>query len=68
MAYHFIGNAFTLEIAFGRNISSPQNYEGWIAHITDVILSYCKSPQAKQLDSRKLGPENKKAERSKVPV
>jgi TetR/AcrR family transcriptional regulator len=61
MAYHFIGNAFTFEVAFGRNVSSPENYEDWIAHITDVILSYCKSKPEKHLGSRKLSP--KKAER-----
>lgn len=47
MAYHYISNMFTLEIALGRDISSPEAYDGWQAHILDVVMSYCSnSPTA----------------------
>jgi TetR/AcrR family transcriptional regulator len=41
MAYHFISNSFTLEIALGRELSSEKAREDWANHIFDVILTYC---------------------------
>jgi TetR/AcrR family transcriptional regulator len=52
MAYHFISNSYTLQIALGRDLSSSEAYDAWETHINDVILTYCRNAPE---PSRKLG-------------
>jgi TetR/AcrR family transcriptional regulator len=42
LAYHYISNQFTLKAAFGVDFTSPSRREAWLAHITDMILTYCR--------------------------
>lgn len=54
MAYHYISNMFTLEIALSRDLSSPESYDNWQAHILDVVMSYCSNGAAGETRRRKV--------------
>jgi TetR/AcrR family transcriptional regulator len=41
MAYHFISNSHTLQIALGRSLSSQEAKDGWAAHIRETVIIYC---------------------------
>src|SRR5712691_6215228 len=43
LAYHYISNQYTLKAAFGIDFSAEQRRKAWLAHITDMILTYCQS-------------------------
>ena len=42
MAYHFLSNSYTLEIALGRELSSKKSCDSWALHISEVVLTYCR--------------------------
>jgi len=44
LAYHFLSNSHTLEIALARDFSSEKAHRDWIDHITDMMLVYCRAP------------------------
>jgi TetR/AcrR family transcriptional regulator len=43
LAYHYVSNQYTLKAAFGMDFTSAARRKAWLAHITDMILSYCQS-------------------------
>jgi TetR/AcrR family transcriptional regulator len=43
LAYHYVSNQYTLKAAFGIDFTSAARRKAWLAHITDMILSYCQS-------------------------
>ncbi len=43
LAYHYISNQYTLNAAFGIDFGSAERRKAWLAHITDMILTYCQS-------------------------
>jgi TetR/AcrR family transcriptional regulator len=43
LAYHYVSNQYTLKAAFGIDFRSAARRKAWLAHITDMILSYCQS-------------------------
>lgn len=43
LAYHYVSNQYTLKAAFGIDFTSASRRKAWLAHITDMILSYCQS-------------------------
>jgi TetR/AcrR family transcriptional regulator len=43
LAYHYLSNQYTLNAAFGVDFTTKERRKAWVAHITDMILSYCQS-------------------------
>src|ERR1700742_12543 len=43
LAYHYLSNQYTLNAAFGIDFTAAARRKAWLAHITDMILSYCQS-------------------------
>jgi len=43
LAYHYLSNQYTLKAAFGVDFATRDRRKAWVAHITDMILSYCRS-------------------------
>jgi TetR/AcrR family transcriptional regulator len=48
LAYHYVSNQYTLRAAFGIDFATPQRRKAWLAHITDMILTYCQSDAARR--------------------
>jgi hypothetical protein len=43
LAYNVISNQYTLKMALGIDFTSPKYRKVWLAHITELILSFCRS-------------------------
>jgi TetR/AcrR family transcriptional regulator len=43
LAYHYLSNQYTLKAAFGIDFTAAARRRAWLAHITDMILTYCQS-------------------------
>jgi TetR/AcrR family transcriptional regulator len=43
LAYHYISNQFTLKAAFGIDFTTKDRRKAWLAHITEMIVTYCRS-------------------------
>jgi TetR/AcrR family transcriptional regulator len=43
LAYHYVSNQYTLKAAFGIDFTTKTRRKAWLAHITDMILTYCRS-------------------------
>jgi TetR/AcrR family transcriptional regulator len=43
LAYNVISNRYTLKMALGIDFTSPKYRKVWLAHITELILSFCRS-------------------------
>jgi len=43
LAYNVISNQYTLKMALGIDFMSPKYRKVWLAHITELILSFCRS-------------------------
>jgi TetR/AcrR family transcriptional regulator len=43
LAYHYISNQYTLNAAFGIDFTAKTRRKAWLAHITEMILTYCQS-------------------------
>jgi TetR/AcrR family transcriptional regulator len=43
LAYHYLSNQHTLNTAFGIDFTAAARRKAWLAHITDMIISYCRS-------------------------
>ncbi len=43
LAYNYISNQYTLKVAFGIDLMTKNRREIWLAHITDLILTYCRA-------------------------
>jgi TetR/AcrR family transcriptional regulator len=41
LAYHYISNQYTLKMAFGIDFSAKARQKAWLAHMTEMILTYC---------------------------
>jgi len=55
MAYHYLSNGQTLQIALARDLSSPAAHEAWVEHITETMLCYCRVPEAPAAPPRRRG-------------
>ena len=42
LAYHYLSNQYTLELALGLPLSANESQEKWLAHITDMVIFYCR--------------------------
>jgi TetR/AcrR family transcriptional regulator len=42
LAYNVISNQYTLKMALGIDFTTPKRRKAWLAHITDLILDYCR--------------------------
>lgn len=42
LAYHYLSNRYTLQMALGIDLASDRSSRRWLAHITDMILLYCR--------------------------
>jgi TetR/AcrR family transcriptional regulator len=51
LAYHYISNQYTLKLAFGIDFSSKARQSDWLAHMTDMILTYCTRGAVLPLDT-----------------
>ena len=54
LAYHYVSNQYTLKAAFGIDFAAKARRKAWLAHITDMILSYCQS-EAVRRNVRRTG-------------
>jgi TetR/AcrR family transcriptional regulator len=52
LAYHFISNSYTLQIALATDLTSEAAHKAWLSHITDLVLLYCVHERAKQSGQR----------------
>jgi len=43
LSYNYISNQYTLKVAFGIDLMTKNRRAIWLAHITDLILTYCRS-------------------------
>jgi TetR/AcrR family transcriptional regulator len=55
LAYHYVSNQYTLKAAFGIDFTSKARRKAWLAHITDMILSYCQSEAVRRSVRRAVG-------------
>jgi TetR/AcrR family transcriptional regulator len=55
LAYHYVSNQYTLKAAFGIDFTSAARRKAWLAHITDMILSYCQSEAGVGRNVRRVG-------------
>jgi TetR/AcrR family transcriptional regulator len=46
LAYHYISNQYTLKAAFGIDFTTPARRSAWLAHITEMVIGYCRAPAA----------------------
>jgi TetR/AcrR family transcriptional regulator len=46
LAYHYISNQYTLELALGIALTSEESRESWLTHITDMVVLYCRKEAA----------------------
>lgn len=42
LAYHYLSNRYTLQMALGIDLASDKSCRRWLAHISDMILLYCQ--------------------------
>jgi TetR/AcrR family transcriptional regulator len=42
LSYNYISNQYTLKVAFGIDLMTKSRRAIWLAHITDLILTYCR--------------------------
>jgi TetR/AcrR family transcriptional regulator len=43
LSYNYISNQYTLKVAFGFDLTSKSRRAIWLAHITDLIMTYCRA-------------------------
>jgi TetR/AcrR family transcriptional regulator len=55
LAYHYVSNQYTLKAAFGIDFTSTARRKAWVAHITEMILSYCQSEAAGRRPMPRVG-------------
>jgi TetR/AcrR family transcriptional regulator len=41
LSYNYISNQYTLKVAFGFDLMAKKRRAIWLAHVTDLILTYC---------------------------
>jgi TetR/AcrR family transcriptional regulator len=46
LAYHYISNQYTLNMALGIDFTTRKRRAGWLTYITDLILIYCRIEDA----------------------
>ena len=44
LAYHYLSNQFTLQLALGIELSSDGVRRDWLAHIADMVICFCQHP------------------------
>lgn len=52
LSYNYISNQYTLKAAFGIDLMTKKRRAIWLAHITDLILTYCRAKARRRLPSR----------------
>jgi TetR/AcrR family transcriptional regulator len=55
MAYHYLSNGHTLQIALARDLSSAAAQQAWMEHITAMMLAFCRAPEAAATRRRRSG-------------
>jgi TetR/AcrR family transcriptional regulator len=53
LAYHYLSNQFTLQLALGIQLSSVTSQREWLTHIADMVICFCRFPlqDAKAVDA-----------------
>jgi TetR/AcrR family transcriptional regulator len=46
LAYHYISNQHTLKAAFGIDFTAPERQQAWLAHITEMVVGFCRAEPA----------------------
>lgn len=54
LCYHYLSNQYTLEIALGRNLTSEQSRQGWLDHVTNLILLHCAADPTAMIANKKV--------------
>jgi len=54
LAYHYISNQYTLNMALGIDLMTRKHQAAWLTYITDLILGYCCAKAAKKTTRRQL--------------
>lgn len=49
LAYHYLSNQYTLNMALGVDLTSEEACRKWLAHITEMIIVYCRDGAGRQL-------------------
>ena len=44
LAYHYLSNQFTLQLALGVPLASETSRRAWLAHIADMVVVFCRHP------------------------
>ena len=44
LAYHYLSNQFTLQLALGVELSTVTSQRDWLAHIADMVICFCQHP------------------------
>jgi TetR/AcrR family transcriptional regulator len=53
LAYHYISNQHTLKAAFGIDFTAPERQLAWLAHITEMVVGFCRAePESGRLAGR----------------
>jgi TetR/AcrR family transcriptional regulator len=52
LCYHYLSNQYTLEVAIGVDLVSEKARERWLAHITELVQSFCAEPGRATGDTR----------------
>ena len=61
LAYHYLSNVHTLQIALGRDMSSAGAQQAWLAHITELVLAHARLPAPAAAGADRAGPRGPKA-------
>lgn len=58
LVYHYISNQYTLKAAFGIDFASAERRRDWLAHVTEMVVLYCRGPR----DAIDLPPQTGRAQ------
>jgi TetR/AcrR family transcriptional regulator len=47
LCYLYVSNQFTLGAIFGRDLMSKTSQKVWVAHITEMVVAYCREGDAR---------------------
>lgn len=53
LCYHYLSNQFTLEIALGRDLTSPKSRQEWLDHVTNLVLLHCVTDPTAMIEGQK---------------
>lgn len=44
LCYHYLSSQYTLTVALGVDLGTQDSRETWLKEVTEMVLSYCRSP------------------------